>query len=902
MGNGYSPLHRSDYSEALDSRPQACQAEAMQHRLVGRTAELRRLRHALGRGSLQGAVIAGPAGVGKTRLMREWLASLSKHRCAVRVSGTAAAARIPFGAFAQLLPEHFDAETSPLEVLRAASTAITERDPDGRGLVVAVDDAHLLDDGSATLVHQLVELEQVFVALTVRTGEPAPDPIVTVGKDDRTEWVELAELTPASTKALVEQVLGGPIETVTMRQLWERTGGNPLFVTELVRGGLEAGSLVLEGGAWRAHDRLTVPTRLHEVLAGRIRGLPEQSRSVLSLLAAAESFELRLLADLAGRHALESLEDLGLVSVVQDRRRHFVAVAHPLYAEVARAETPPIAAQGVSADLARAIKKPGLRRRDDLLRWAAWQLEAGEPAEPADLVEAARRAKAALDPQLAERCAEAALVGGGGFEARLLHAEAIAAQGRTDDAHGHFEQLAREAGDDQTRAQVALAHATSLLFHAGNKRAIEVLDAASEAVSDAAWRDELEAMLVFAAAYLGELPRAIDEGGRLMSRLAEGTAAVIRAAVIHTYALVLMGRYETSANLIDQGLQTTEQAGAAFPIGEHLLQLNRVVGLETSGRIREAEQLVRTQYQRAIASDTVDLRGLLANNLGLALCFRGDLEGFVLHLDEALDALRERDPVGVLPMALSFAALAHAMNGGLKSARQLLAEYDAHIAGRTPAFGENWRHRVDAWLHPEGLGEEAARLALHAGEIARREHQIAFGALALHDAVRFGHPHFVMEPLEEFASVAEGTLIPAFAEHARVLHERDTARLEDLSRRFEQMGADLHAAEAAAQASHLHSRAGAHDRARATRALALKLAGNGTRCRTLWRWIEPPGSLTPRELEVARLAATGMPDRDIADKLIISPRTVGNHLTAAYAKLGVEGRTELRPLITGEAD
>ena len=874
----------------------------MSRRLVGRTAELRRLRRAFGRGGVHGAVIAGRAGVGKTRLVREWLTGIDGRHPTVTVSGTAGAARIPFGAFAQLLPEHFDAEASPLEVLRAASTAITERDPDGRGLVVAVDDAHLLDNGSATLVHQLVELEQVFVALTIRTGEPAPDPIVTVGKDDRTEWVELERLIPAETKALAEQILGGPIEPVTMRQLWERTGGNPLFVTELVRGGLEARTLVLEGGTWRAHDRLTVPTRLHEVLAARIRGLPERTRSALLLLAAAESFELRLLADLAGRQALESLEDLGLISVVQDRRRCSLAVVHPLYAEVARAETPPIAARGVASDLARAIKKPGLRRRGDLLRWAAWQLEAGEPAEPADLVEAARRAKAALDPRLAERCAEAAVAGGGGFEARLLHAEAIAAQGRTDDAHGQFEQLALEATDDQARAQVALAHATSLLFHAGDKRAIEVLDAASETVSVAAWQDELEAMLVFAAAYLGELPRAIDEGRRLMSRLAQGTPAVIRAAVIHTYALVLMGRYETSAHLIDRGLQTTEQAGAAFPIGEHLLQVNRVFGLETSGRIREAEQLVRTQYEQAIASDTLDLRGLLANNLGLALCFRGDLEGFVRHLDEALDALRERDPVGVFPIALSLAALAHAMNGDLTSARQLLAEYDAHIAGRIPAFGENWRHRVDAWLHPEGLGEEAARAALHAGEIARGEHQIAFGALALHDAVRFGYPHFVMDPLEEFASVAEGTLLPAFAEHAHALHERDTAGLEDLSRRFEQMGADLYAAEAAAQASHLHSQADAHDRARATRGRALKLAQNSTRCRTLWRWIEPPGSLTPRELEIARLAATGMPDRDIADRLTISPRTVGNHLSAVYAKLGVEGRTELRPLITGEAD
>ena len=868
----------------------------MGRRLVGRTAELRRLRCAW-RGGMQGAVIAGPAGVGKSRLVREWLVG-SADRATVRVSGSATTESIPFGAFAHVLPDRLPADASPLEVLQVARRAIIQGAGLSGGLVVAVDDAHLLDGGSAALVHQLTDAPEAFVALTVRSGEQAPDPILAVGKDDRVEWIELEPLSLEHSQRLAEQLLSAPIDTVTMQQVWDRTGGNPLFVTELIRGGRESGMLVRDGELWRATGLLTASARLHEVLAARIRGLAAGERRALELLVAAERFELRLLEQLAGRDELEALEQAGLASVHRDRRRAMLAVAHPLYGEVARAETPELVARHVAANLAHKLDQVGLRRRVDLLRWAAWTSRAGDPAAAADLLAAARRAKVALDPELAERCADASVASGGGFEAALLHAEAVAAQGSIEEAHARFEQLAGQAEGNAERAQLALAHGTSLLLQAGDKRVLEALASALEVVTDPVWRDELEAMLVFAAAYLGELPRAVTEGGRLLDRIEQATPAVVRTAVIHTYVKALMGRYdEDASHLIDRGLLATEHSREAFPIGEHLLQVNRVFGLETSGRVSEAEQLARAQYEAAIASGTLERRGLWATNLGFALSFRGDLIGFARHLDEALAALRQRDPVGMLLLSLSLGALAHAMCGHRRRARRLLVEYDSHSQDRTPAFGTTWRHRVDAWLHPDGLGEDAARLALQAGEIAHREHQIAYGSLALHDAVRFGHPDLVLGPLEKFADVAAGELIPAFADHARLLSRQDPRGLEKLARRFERMGADLYAAETAAQASHLHTRVGADGPAHSARTRALALAGTGVCCPSLWQWIPRPAGLTGRELEIARLAATGLSDRDIAEQLTISPRTVGNHLTSVYSKLAISGRTELAEVL-----
>ena len=869
----------------------------MQHRLVGRAAELRRLRHAMGRGGLRGAMVSGPAGVGKTRLAREWLRATARHRPSLCVSGTNATAVIPFGAFASLLPDELPTDTTPLQVLQAARHALFERDPGRRGLAVLIDDAHLLDDGSAALVHQLVEADDAFVVLTLRNDEPAPAPVVAVGQDDRVEWVELDPLTRDEVEVLAAQMLAGPVEEATLRQLWDRAGGNPLFVTELVRGGRETGALTLDDGRWQATRPLTVSGRLRQVLDARIHQLPDDHRRALELLVHAERFELRLLEQVAGVDALTALEQRGLVTVEQDRRRELVAVAHPLYAEVARGRTPHMASRQIAGELASRLEQAGMRRRDDLLRWADWRLTAGQPAPPDRLLTAARAAKVVLDPVLAERCADAAVSEGGGFTARLLHAEAVAAQGRTEEAHIQFTRLAAEATDDAERAQVALARGTSLLFHAGDRRSLDVVEAAIDTVTASEWRDELQAMLVFAAAYLGDLPRAVEEGGRLLARLDAAVPAAARTAVIHTYVQVLLGRYASAADRIEQGLTAARRHPEAFPIAEHLLLANQTVGLETSGRIREAEQLARTHHQDAVTADTLELRGLWATNLGFALSLRGDLTGFVRHLDEALAALRQRDPVGMLRVAISWAAQAHAMVGHRRQARRLLAEHDAYVQGRTPAFGTTPRPRADAWLHPGGLGADAAALALHAAEIAREEHHVAFGSLSAHDAVRFGHPELVLTTLEDFASHAEGELTPAFADHARLLHARDTAGLEELSYRFEDLGADLYAAEAAAQASHLHTRSGADAAARTARTRALALAGSGTRCPTLWLWIDRPGQLTDRQLEIAQLAASGLSDRDIAERLTLSPRTVGNHLASVYSKLDVTGRAELSPLL-----
>jgi DNA-binding CsgD family transcriptional regulator len=127
----------------------------------------------------------------------------------------------------------------------------------------------------------------------------------------------------------------------------------------------------------------------------------------------------------------------------------------------------------------------------------------------------------------------------------------------------------------------------------------------------------------------------------------------------------------------------------------------------------------------------------------------------------------------------------------------------------------------------------------------------------------------------------------------------DGPALDRVAAAFEDLGAMLLAAEAATAAAAAHRAAGRRPRANASleRAAALAAACEGASSPAL----DPGGlvsALTPREREVAVLAAARASSRDIADRLDLSVRTVDNHLGRAYAKLGVSSRAELAALLT----
>jgi predicted ester cyclase len=100
------------------------------------------------------------------------------------------------------------------------------RRAEGRRLALAIDDAHLLDPASATLVHQVAADGTACVLVTVRSRDAVPDPILALWKDGPGDYVEVQPLAQHEVEGLVERVLGGNVDGASLHKLWNATRGN----------------------------------------------------------------------------------------------------------------------------------------------------------------------------------------------------------------------------------------------------------------------------------------------------------------------------------------------------------------------------------------------------------------------------------------------------------------------------------------------------------------------------------------------------------------------------------------------------------------------------------------------------------------------------------------------------
>jgi DNA-binding NarL/FixJ family response regulator len=141
---------------------------------------------------------------------------------------------------------------------------------------------------------------------------------------------------------------------------------------------------------------------------------------------------------------------------------------------------------------------------------------------------------------------------------------------------------------------------------------------------------------------------------------------------------------------------------------------------------------------------------------------------------------------------------------------------------------------------------------------------------------------------------AVGRLSGVFAAHAEALARGDGPALDRAAQELEERGFLLFAAEAYAQAVRAHRDPSAARTSR-TRAVALARRCQGARTPALSGLVL--GELTARQRQIVTLAATGLSNRQIAEKLTLSIRTVGNHLYSAYARLGASDRDALPCLV-----
>jgi DNA-binding NarL/FixJ family response regulator len=808
--------------------------------------------------------------------------------------GTASARALPLGAFAATLGV---VGPDPARLVRQASEALLAGA--GRaGVIVGVDDAHLLDELSAVLVLQLVLRRAASVVLTLRTGETAPDAVTALWKDGHLPRLELQPLSQTETATLVEARLGGPVDSVAARRLWSITRGNALYLRQLVDGELESGRLHQVAGVWRWSGELALSPGLRELVSARIGRLPEAHRDVVEVLAFGEPLGIQLLVGLTDALAVEQVEARGLIEVYPDGRRLQARLAHPLFGEVQQVQTGQLHARRLRGRIAQALADTGGRRADDTLRRAVLMLDSDLPPDPVLLTDAARRATELGDLALAVRVARAAVAAGGGFEPLLLLGHALRWSGRwieSDTGQATLDALART---DAQRAQVAILRVLGFAYILGRPAEAEaVLDAAASTISDDTAALELAGMRSVFDAFLGRTVQAAEAAVGVLAHPRCSPAATQRAGRGLAIACGGLGRLEG----VEETLQRIDARAESFEIGLHEAAVDVFYwlrGLVLAGLLDRADQPARRYRERC--QDTPGPAEVITSLMCATVAkSRGQVKTAARWYRQVIAAIQGADPGGWSFVGLMGLTGALGMAGDATSARQALVEM---TAARQPAFVylEPEVGLAQAWVvAAEGSVSEALALARQAAEVAASHHQPAVEVFALHTAVCFGD-RTVAGWLAQLATQVDGPRAGAAAAHAAALAADDGPALQAASVRLEQMGALLLAADAAAQAAAVHTRQNRRGSAQtaATRAHHLAQACEDARTPALAA-LTAPLPLTHREREIVTLAAGGLSNRDIAQRLVVSVRTVENHLYRASTKLGTTDRTALAALLHG---
>ena len=155
-------------------------------------------------------------------------------------------------------------------------------------------------------------------------------------KDRFLDRIELQPLGSGDTADLLTGVLGGPVDPRTAERAWHVTGGNSLYVRELVDDLLRTGSLQEDSGVWAWEGDLVPGARLIELVNARLRRLDEDERRAVDLLGVAGRLEASVLVHLSPTTAVAFLEDESFVTVEQDGRRTWLQLVHPVYGDVLR--------------------------------------------------------------------------------------------------------------------------------------------------------------------------------------------------------------------------------------------------------------------------------------------------------------------------------------------------------------------------------------------------------------------------------------------------------------------------------------------------------------------------------------------------------------------------------------
>jgi DNA-binding CsgD family transcriptional regulator len=866
--------------------------------LVGRALELRTIAESRAAGGV-GFVLAGPSGVGKTRLARAALAEAGQADAApLWVQATRSAAAIPLGALAGVLSDRIGSD-DPLTVLRTSAQALTEK-AGRRQLVLGVDDAQHLDQTSAALVLHLARTSAAFIVVTVRTGEPCPDAILALSKDAGAERLGLGALDEPQTEQLLEAVVGGSVEGGARQWIWELSRGNALYVTELVHGLLADGVLSCRDGLWRLSGPPRVPTSLAELVSARINSLADGVRRSLELLAVGEPLRLSELTRLESVDSLVSAESERLITVDETMTDPVLRLAHPLYGEAIQAALPALRARQLRLRLAESLRQDASTLTPEAsLRVARWLLEIGEPVPPALLGDAAQAAIATGDPELGGVLAERAVEAGAGIEAQLLLGRSLAARNRFDEAAAALAGAEPMIGTPD-EAIAYLQQQTAVLYWGLHRMADlrALLERASTWWPEISWQRRLDPLRDLITAHL--LRDGTGIGGRPSSTLSDATDSdpqrqrAVQTAQLRRLTYEGRGR---DAYRLAHALRPSVPFRDVYDQGASALWVS--VCVQMGEDWDELEQWCQETMHEAVRREDHSAAGVSALGLGTLRYGKGRFREATRWLAEAQLHYERQDPLGLLVITSAYQSAVACATGDREAAHAALDRCRAAVRGDPPPPNQLPHLRwAEAWTAvADGEPARGWPIVLDVAAELASPSDVAFVG---YEALRMGAPASSVAPLLADADArSDGPLITAAAAHALGSLGGDGAMLLDAADQFETIGALRYACEAAADAARSFLAEGQEGSARRAAAHSRRLFAEdeGGRLPSVDGLAGAPTVLSAREAELAALAAQGLSNAEIAARLVLSVRTVETYLYRAMQKLGLTDRRDLASVV-----
>lgn len=860
-------------------------------KLAGREEELAAIRRAIGGpGGHHGVLIVGNAGVGKTRLAREALshAAASGHRTNWFV-GTESARAIPLGAFTGSIAQSM---CDPLPNVRRVIDSFVAQQRHGK-IVIGVDDAHLLDGLSAHVVHQLAQTNGVRLVVTSRPGGPEPDAVTALWKDSLLDRIDLEPLSVAAATMLIEAAMPGTVDSRSARRLWKLTGGNALYLQQLVKDQIAAGRMRQSAGVWMWDGDVAVSQSITDMVGRRLSQLTPGLASVLDTLSQCEPLSVDVLCGLVDRPDLEAAEQMHLITVERTGRELVARLAHPLYGELRRAAAGEMHLSRIRGKLAQRLGSAPDSDMRATVRRALLALNSDLPADPPLYLAAARCATVLLDPHAAERFAAAAAECGAA-EAAPMRALTLILLGRGLDAEAVLRAISTDGRPDTHHW--ATLRAVNLTWMLGRPcDAAAILDKLAAAPESDAQRAERMAVEACVDAVLGHCQSAAEKARAALDSGDLADFHAMMASLALTMALGALGAVEDLTGVAEQAI---ERAATSFESSPLQFWYGAVHGraCRLTGRIAECVKMATRLNESAR-----DVPGLayanLAFLLGHAELVRGALPDAVKLLHEALAGAETHEVTTGLRAASCFAlAEAHAKLGQAAAAEDALAQ--AH--GCVPedyAFMHTALSLATGWvLAAGGALNEAVTAVLDAARIAGQRQQPTHELACLQAAAQWGDTSGAAR-VRELAATLKLPLAEIVARHIEALAIYDGAGLLAAAAEYQAIGDRAAAADTAAQAAVAFGHVQNSKRSMYAAAVAQGIAEEcGGLCTPALR--NPAGQpLTHRQREIAELVVAGLSNRQIADRLVISVRSVEGHLYRACQRVGASSREELAAII-----